>query len=268
MSNKLHLARLAIVITTRCNLKCKLCSVGIPTQREPYNIELVDFNGAVDRIFEVVGTVDSLEFAGGEPLLHSDLPQMIKKYMEYKDRFGQWLLVTNGTMRISNDLVAVLREYKQYGVFHISDYNIYPEKTKLLTENLDKIGFKYRVDRYHGDDQYQGGWVDPGPIKPRGRNKETLADVFSNCGLVKNGGCWRLHKGKIHLCTRSCRCIDEGFDFPDDYLDLFDVNTGAWEKAEKLRKILSGPYLEACDYCNGDLGTQDKSKRFPAAEQV
>ena len=268
MSNKLHLARLAIVITTRCNLKCKLCSVGIPTQREHYHMELNDFNSAVDRIFEVVDRVDSLEFAGGEPLLHSNLPHMIEKYMEYKNRFKQWLLVTNGTVQIGKDLMAVLSEHKQYGVFHISDYNIYPEKTNTLIETLDKIGFKYRVDKYHGDGQYQGGWVDPGLIEPRNRSKEALTDVFSNCGLVKNGGCWRLYKGKIHLCTRSCRCIDEGLDFPDDYLDLFDTRTDDAEKADKLRTILSGPYLEACDYCNGDLGTIDKSKRFPAAEQA
>ena len=145
MSNKLHLARLAIVITTRCNLKCKLCSVGIPTQNEPYHMELTDFKTSVDKIFNVIDTVGSLEIGGGEPLLHSCLPQMIEKYMEYKERFEQWLLVTNGTVPLSKDLIDVLSKHKQYGVLHISDYNIYPEKIPIEGSELEALKCAKRI---------------------------------------------------------------------------------------------------------------------------
>jgi hypothetical protein len=268
MYNKINLPRLAVVITTRCNLKCRHCSVGVATQQEAYHISLEDFKQQLNLLFSVVNNVKSLEFAGGEPFIHSELPLMIEEFMQYKDRFEQWLIVTNGTIPFNDSLITALEKSKDCGILHLSDYNIYPDKTRKFTQMLDEISFKYRVDKYYGDDQYQGGWVDPGPMVSRGRNEKSLRSVFANCGLVKNGGCWRLYKGKIHLCTRSMRCIDVGFNFPTDYVDLLDTTTSTVQKAEKLRTIYNAAYIMACDYCNGDLGTRDKSKRFPAAEQV
>lgn len=268
MNNKIKLPRLAIVITTRCNLKCKLCSVGIPTQKDAYHIAMEDFEKQLGIIFSVIDSVDSLEFAGGEPFLHSDLPLMIEAYMRYKDRIKQWLVVTNGTILPGNDLIDALIKFNNFGKLHLSDYNINPDKTKQLVKLLDEIGFKYRIDKYYGDEQYQGGWVDPGQVISRNWSNEELCNIFANCGLVKNGGCWRLYKGKIHFCTRSARCIDEGFDFPSDYVDLLDNKTDIKGKSEKLNKIINAQYIMACDYCNGDLGTNDMSRRFPAAEQI
>jgi len=268
MKNKVHLPRLAVVITTRCNLNCKLCSVGIPAQKEAYHIDLEDLKKQLDFLFSIADKVDSLELTGGEPFLHADLPLMIEAYMQYKDRFKQWLIVTNGTIPPSGRLIETMKKHKDNGIVHISDYNIYPEKVRHFIQKLNETGIRYRVDKYYGNNQYQGGWVDPGEMAPRGRSKEALSDVFSNCGLVKNGGCWRIYKGKLHLCTRSCRCADEGFDFPQDYVDLLDTTAAAQSKVEKLHSILSGSYIMACDYCNGDLGTKDKSRRFPAGEQA
>lgn len=268
MTNKIHLPRLAIVITTRCNLRCKLCSVGVPTQKEVYHIDWEAFKQELAALFSVVDTVGSLEFAGGEPFLHADLPRMIELFMRYKSRFQQWLIVTNGTIQPSDNLIDILKKNKDKGIVHLSDYNIYPERTQQLVQLLNEIGYRYRVDTYYGDEQYQDGWVDPGAMGARGRSEEELRYVFSHCGIVKNGGCWRLYRGKVHLCTRSTRCTDAGFDFPQDYVDLLDTATSAEEKAEQLLSLLSTSYISACDYCNGDLGTMDKSKRFPAAEQL
>jgi hypothetical protein len=261
------LPRLAFVITTHCNLKCKYCSVGIPNQKEPYNMCFDEFKQGLDNAFEIVDTIGSLEFGGGEPFLHADLSRMIESFSQYKDRFNQWLIVTNGTILINDKLIKTIKRFKDNGVIHVSDYNIYPEKTKQFIQTLDEIGIKYRVDKYYGENQYQGGWVDPGEIVSRNRNAEQLQRLYSNCGLVQNGGCWRIYKGKIHLCARSCRCLDAGFDFPTDYVDLFG-EAGIEKKAEKLRSIVNAPYIKACDYCNGDLGTKDKSKRISAGEQI
>jgi len=264
----IHLPRLAIVITTRCNLKCKHCSVGIASQKETYHIDINDFKKHLESLFSVVDYVDSLEFAGGEPYLHTALSSMIQEYMQYKDKFKQWLIVTNGTILPDDELINAMREAKEKGVLHLSDYNIHPEKTRNFIKLLDEINFKYKVKKYYGEDQYQGGWVDPGPMESRKRSKEELHDVFSNCGLVKNGGCWRLYKGKIHLCTRSMRCIDAGYDFSCDYVDLLDNTIDSKIKSEKMNSIINAQYIMACDYCNGDLGTNDISKRFHAAEQA
>ena len=265
---KIKLPRMAIEITTRCNLRCKYCTVGVPTQKRIIHLSLDTVKGYLKTLFEIVDYVNSLEFTGGEPFLHESLPEMIESYMEYSDRFGQFLIVTNGTVKPSERLVEVLEKYREKGVIHISDYGVSPERTAELITLVDKIGIKYRVDCYHGDDQYLGGWVDPGEVKSRNRSVDQLKTVYSSCGLVKNGGCWRVREGKIHICMRSCRCIEEGFIFEDDWLDFMDTTKTIEEKRNKLLQLINGSYLHACDYCNGDMGTKDPSKRIPAGEQI
>lgn len=265
---RIVLPRLSIEITTRCNLNCKFCAVGIPTQKEVIHLDVATVKLYLQRIFEIVDYVESLEFTGGEPLLHEKLPEMIRTYMEFKSHFGKFLIVTNGTVKLSESLLSVLEEYKNSGVIHVSDYGAAPECTKTLIACLRSIDFPFRVDKYWGEDQYQGGWVDPGAVASHGRSQEELAGIFKNCGLALNGGCWRTHKGQLHFCARSCRCADEGFVFQDEFIDLLDENASIEEQRDKLRRMREKAYLEACNYCNGTMGTKDPSKRIPAGEQL
>jgi hypothetical protein len=161
----------------------------------------------------------------------------------------------------------VLRKYRENGIIHLSDYNIHPERTSALISLMDEIGISYRVDKYYGDDQYQGGWIDPGEMVSYQRTEDELRNVFKNCGIIKNGGCWRLYKGKIHICTRSARCADEGIDLPSDYIDMHDSTTTLDEKSNKLRSLIDAEYIMACDYCAATLGTKDPDKRIAAGTQ-
>lgn len=266
---QIHLPRMSIEITTRCNLRCKSCAVGIPTQKEAIHLELAEVQTYLKKAFEIVDYVDSLEFTGGEPFLHRDLPEMVRSYMAYRERFGRFLIVTNGTIPLESSLLSVFKEYRECGIIHVSDYGLYPERLHHLVDLLEKNGISYRVDQYWGDNPYQGGWVDPGEVAAHGRTEEQLAETFSSCGLVRNGGCWRIHKGQLHLCERSCRCVDEGYLFPDEFIDLLDDSVSTEEKREKLYALQNKmPYLRACDYCNGSMGTKDLTKRIAAGVQI
>lgn len=266
--DKIILPRLSIEITTRCNLRCKYCAVGVPVQKEAIHLHPLTVRQYLEEVFQLIDYVKSLEFSGGEPFLHEALPEMINNYMEYKQYFQQFLIVTNGTVKISRNLIETLEKNKKYGVIHISDYGLCPEQVNELIKQLDEIRFPYRVDRYWGNDAYQGGWVDPGQVASHGRTKGELESVFKKCGLALNGGCWRIHKGQLHFCERSARCFDEGFVFKDEFITLLDGSLTLEQKRDKLRAIMNVSCLNACNYCNGDIGTSDKSKRVPAGIQV
>lgn len=263
----IRLPRMSIEITTRCNLRCRSCAVGIPTQKETVHLNLSEVRMYLRRIFEVADYVDSMEFTGGEPFLHQELPEMIRAYMEYRDRFRQFLIVTNGTVEPGEELLRALREYKDCGEIHVSDYGIRPEVTDGVIAAIRTAGVRVRVDRYWGDDPYQGGWVEPGEVISHGRSETQRKEVFSRCGLARNGGCWRLHKGRLHFCARSARCFDEGLSFPKEYLDFTDGSSPE-ERRKKLCSLLRLSSLRACDYCNGDMGTADGTKRILAGVQV
>jgi len=240
----------------------------IPTQKEVFHINFDMFLKSLSACLSVVDFTSTLEIAGGEPFLHEDLPSMIREYMKYSNQFESFLIVTNGTIIPDSNLVEVLERYRQRGIVRISDYNIYPDKTRQLIQILDEIGFSYRVDKYFGEDQYMGGWIDTGEVSTFNRSMEELKSIYSNCGLVKNGGCWRMHRGQIHLCARSTLCFDAGIDNESDYVDLFDNSTTIIQKKEMLHSLILAPYLNACDYCTGNLGTSDVTKRIGAAEQI
>jgi cytochrome c553 len=57
-------------------------------------------------------------------------------------------------------------------------------------------------------------------------------------------------------------------DNPGEYVDLFGGSLSSEQKRAQFLSIENTPYLTSCDRCSGEQGTDDPSKRFPAAEQV
>ena len=51
-----------------------------------------------------------------------------------------------------------------------------------------------------------------------------------------------------------------------EYLDLFEGTRE--EKREKFVKLMQLEFITACDYCNGNYGTSQLGKRYPAGEQI
>jgi hypothetical protein len=56
--------------------------------------------------------------------------------------------------------------------------------------------------------------------------------------------------------------------FERDYVDLLDERSTKEQKQAKIRRIMNGKYLRVCDWCSGEQGTQDKTRRYPAAIQM
>jgi len=267
----LVIPKFTIVVTTRCNLRCKLCCEYVPQNKSFSDITINECERLLLALFNTVDHVNTLHLSGGgEPFLHSKLADLVEACMKYQDKFDKLMLFTNCTIIPSQELVDVLAKHKEKIVLQVSRYGIDSGQEAEVLSKLKCAGTKLKIEKYYGEDQTFGGWVDFGAWKSQNRTSDELVCVFKNCAVTRDmHGNWRTRDGKVHWCSRSQRGTELELipHFKEDYVDLFD-ETSVQEKRKKFFKLMSAKYINACNYCSGHQGTTDNSLRFQAAEQV
>ncbi|MDR1299391.1 MAG: radical SAM protein, partial [Oscillospiraceae bacterium] len=248
------LNKFSLIITTRCNLRCKLCCEYVPQNKPFPDMTLTEERAILDALFMVVDRVETLHLTGGgEPFLHPQLAQMIDCALEYAEKFGRLMLFTNSTIPIKPEVLDAITRSKEKIIVQLSQYGIKPERERAAAQLLIDNGAKCKTEKYYGEEQSFGGWVDFGKWEPRGRAPDELRTVFNNCAVTRDmRGNWRTRDGKVHWCTRSQRGMELGL-LPDntaDYVDLFD-NSAIGEKRAKFENISAANSLLACNYCSG-----------------
>lgn len=268
---QLIVPKFTIIITTRCNLRCKLCCEYVPVNKPFPDITLEQCGNILKEFFNVVDSVQTLHLSGGgEPFLHRQLDELVEECMKYERQFDRLMLFTNSTVAPSERLLDTLAQYKDKLVVQVSHYGIYPEREASVLSQIKHTGVEVKFQKYYGEDQTFGGWVDFGSWEDRGKDSQALQQMYDTCGITRcMKGNWRTRDGKIYWCSRSQRGTELGLipSCPEDYIDLFD-DTTVEQKRERFRSFLSRPYLNACRYCSGDVGTSDADRRYPAAEQL
>lgn len=266
------LEKMSLIITTRCNQKCKLCCEYVPHYKPFPDMTLDDERNILNAVFEVCDHIGMLHLTGGgEPFLHKRLAEMIEIAMEYGEKFDKLMLFTNCTLPLSPELLDTLKRYREKIFIQLSHYGIKPKLEEEFTQSIQGANIPNRVRKYYGDDQSFGGWVDYGTWEPRNRSEDELERIFRNCPVTRvMDGNWRTRDGKIHWCSRSQRGLELGL-LPDDvcdYVDILDTSLSRDEKRAAFKRIENSAYLKVCDRCSGDQGTEDQSKRHKAAEQL
>jgi hypothetical protein len=265
------LNKFSLIITTRCNLRCKLCCEYVP-QNKPFP----DMTpGEAERIlaaaFDVCDHITTLHLTGGgEPFLHPQLPMLIDVAMGYAAKIDRLMLFSNSTVAVKTELLDAIARHKDKIVVQLSQYGINFEHERAVAKLLTDGGINCKIEKYYGEDQPFGGWVDFGEWIPYNRTSDEHSSVFQNCAVTRDmKGNWRTRDGKVHWCSRSQRGMELGLipDESDDYVDLFD-GTNVLEKRDKFKRIVMARYISACDCCSGIQGTNDMSLRHKAAEQM
>lgn len=236
-------------------------------------------NGSTDRsgqvadeyaVFSIVDRVGRLQITGGEPLLHPQLGTLLEMCFHYADRFDEMWFFSNCAVPFRNDVLDVLESHNDQVVVHCSDYGVRPEVSEQNLKQLAAAHIPHKYLKYYGDSQYCDGWVDNGDFVPHHRTDKENERIFSACSHVCRGGSWYVRNGQMHWCGRSIRGAELG-KIPlrkEDYLDIFDPATTLEEKRKGLEALMQVHMITACDYCNGDYGTEDAAKRHPAGEQL
>ncbi|WP_027630243.1 radical SAM protein [Ruminiclostridium cellobioparum] len=247
-------------ITTKCSLRCKHCSTIIPYISSPCHYNSQKILGDVTRILDALGHIRVVDFYGGEPLLHPDLPYMIKSLSEEK-RIDRIYAITNGTIIPNDDLIEAMKAEKRFSM-RISHYGALSTKVDTIKNILDKNCIKYEVTNYtYWDEGPKFGYLDS--------TEEELVSKFKHCTACN---VLMIQNGKISLCSPGSvmNNMNVVSDTPSDYVDLSDN-----ESAEELRdRILNfrarsktGEYFKFCKYCFGNHCSQFENK-VPVAEQT
>ncbi|RCX09877.1 4Fe-4S single cluster protein [Anaerobacterium chartisolvens] len=256
----ISLKRTAITITFRCTLKCKLCGVEIPFYNVPPHLSYNDFERIIDRYFQIVDYIDEFEISGGEALMHEDLSKIIEKSMQYKHKFNQLLIFTNGTIIPKTNVWDTLKKHRSKCHFFISDYGHISSKVEELAHLLAENGITYRVKKYYGSDLHCGGWVDFGNFSP------TTYD-YKKCYYLSSDYCIQIRSGEIHMCGRSYRAMEIGAieKNKNEYIDLLNDTSNILDLKKKLISMINLKELSVCKLCNGLC---KDSPRFTPAEQL
>jgi len=258
--------RLAVIVTLKCTLRCRLCCNCVPMYKETPILDKQDIMSDIERAFTIYDRIEWFQFVGGELFLHPDLAELIEKAFEFRRQFDRMILMTNGTLLPNAATLEQLKKHKDMVEVQISDYGKLSRKLNELAAVLKENEIPYVVKAFHGDMQHYGGWVDAGDFSDKRETEKELAEKFASCWQI---GMENLHlyKGQIHNCIRSLFALDlEKVKIPkNEYIDLRDETQTLVEKRE-IAERFNHKVLTACRYCNG-FDTKN-SKRYPAAEQI
>ena len=238
--NEFNIPQIEFCLTTQCTLKCKDCCALMPPFNKQGHIKMSveEFKKTLNQLLDNVNSIRKLIILGGEPLLRSELPELLE-YAANKDKVIQIAIVSNGTMLPNDELIAILKKYNKIN-FYMSNYNGNPDiepilKYDKIKELLKENGIKF---------QMMESWT---WFKELGFAKEKLSDDvqmhnFNTCHRTK---CLQTLDRKIDICSKAFSGRNLGLIDTKDYIDL--------EKTNNLRQDLIDFYqkdmIDACQYC-------------------
>ena len=273
MAEKLKLDRVSCHVTALCNLKCDKCSAYIPDlarMSQPqikYTLEEMKVSFSV--YFDMVEHVRMISLSGGEPLLFSELPDLVEFLSEFDNRYEKLEIFTNGTIAPSARLLAVCKTNPKVS-FMVDHYgpNV-STKVDEIEKAFQENNISYKVRIYYGENSHCGGWHDYGITSGERASEETTIFRYEKCFAGINGNMLCTIFGtRLFLCP----CSEVGrrigaIPLEDTLYMELDSPTSVEEKIEELRKMNQARVNPACAYCRG-IGVYENEPRYTPGKQL
>ena len=238
---RLSLRFAQILITPRCTLRCKKCSVSSnlwDKADKSQDMSLKDFKETITNTFNRFRCIDELHIIGGEPLLNDDLPDMLDwLYKEHSAYINHVIVITNATIIPSDKLLAILK--KSHFTLSLSNYTgTNPdllERFKDVYSLLENNRCSYEVISH--------------PFVDYGYESNEHESSFNDC-VAKYPFimCHEIRKDKIYYCTQA-RINNEirKYGYEENGMSLIDSTN------EELENYLEGKFdgHGTCKRCNG-----------------
>ena len=120
-------------ITQKCNFHCRYCFAKFESQKD---LSGKDWKCIIDNLANS-GMVGSLNFAGGEPVLHPDFPDMVSYAFEKGFRLS---LISNGTL-LMNEKLFPRELFSRFDMLGVSVDSLEPKTLRALgcCDGMDNV---------------------------------------------------------------------------------------------------------------------------------
>ena len=265
---KIALERAAVMVTERCNLKCRLCAPMTPYWKNTRDIPLERLEHTIEELFSITQKIGKFSVGGGgEPFLYKSFPGFLEYLLQYQDRVDQFDIVTNGTIVPDKALLTALSKFQDMKVI-VDDYGAEVSKQfEEVCRSLEGVGISIERRKNKAETSHYDGWFDMLELVEPPRTMEQTKEIFNQCIFSRDLRCNVIYDGKIFPCSRAVAFhrleqIPKGKDW---YMDLFDTSKTTREKRDELLRHVQAEFFPACAYCQGGLRSH---QRHTPAEQL
>lgn len=227
---------LEIMMTQRCNLRCKKCANLMPYFAHPVDVPTEEILEDLTRVLQSVDVIYMLKMLGGEPLLHKGLAEVLR-FAAASPKVRHIEIVTNGILLPGEDLLAAMADPKI--VVSISAYSRrFAKDPDALTALLDAHGVAHKTP---GLDE----WWDYGSLAPRHRPRAENEEMFARCPR-----CVTLVDGEIFCCPRQGNGVSLGLvpKVEGEYVKVRDAD--AAQVTAGLAGLSGLKSISTCDRCD------------------
>lgn len=242
---RVNISAASHLITDRCSLNCRDCSVFVPHFKRPRHYPLAEVAADIDALCSATDSIRFFGVLGGEALLHPEFHAIVR-HAANRPEIDRVVVTTNGTLLPREEQWEDLRHPKVF--FRLSNYGELSRNRDRLVARLEKEGIKGEVlwDQSH--------WVES-PLVPNGGGKsvEELRRVFKACLW---NDCLVVAGRKLYRCGSQLNGIKLGV-IPEPADDSVDLSIAADpERLPEVRRavrryVYHQEYLHACGYCRG-----------------
>lgn len=229
----MHIDTIVYEIIDHCNLHCAYCSNRSPLRpKKEKTVEQVERD---IRFLNQFVKLTQFNISGGEPLLHTDIGNVLKVIRQVLGPFVEILLLTNGTKitEMSDEFFSVLvsRKIRVSITKYFIDGAKYDEAERILGEK-----------GILAESRLATSFVDFTPgIDPTGN--QNPVEMFRKCGL--HNFCFHYDGKKIYACRpeSNAQFLNSHFGYNIEYSG---ISPSASE--EDFKKYFSSP-CPTCRFC-------------------
>lgn len=241
-NDMLSLNMVGVLVTERCTLNCKDCSLLMPYYQNPVDYSADDIVESVRRLANTVDTIEAVTLLGGEPLLHKDLSTIAKEVSQIEN-VERLHILSNGTLMLDDGVIEELKPYITF--FIINDYGNHSKNLDKLKKRISDHGMICEIYPNNSN------WFEITQPLEGARSENEAVKRFHQCSWGKEY--MELQNGKFHICgfSSTTTCLGILKDNKKDYIDFLSEEFDVIDARKKMRELMDKDHvIEGCKVCS------------------